>query len=287
MSLTQPELLNLPRNLVKSYRRFYRASTRYNPSSRSILKPMTTAKETIKFLAPTLTSLKDQNIETYATALVDAVAAAIFKDLAAIRDKHAQGFAQIKNLRLQNTCVIEFSRLYVEEVFINHFQCQTSELYSEKAIGLIEDTCEFIYRLMQDNENQTRKSVNESNIDSFQDFPGFAELPNIEIEDRWSVSVNSSTEILICGPGFLEMLIKKEEDATFQKEENDFITQEIVTQPLPNSERLELIITTNESKTLSKLYLGSNISWILPNTFAFELKNALLAEEYFEFEIAE
>lgn len=248
---------------------------------------MTTAKETIKFLAPTITTLKEENLKEYATALIDAVSAAIFKDLAAIRHKNAEGFAQIKNLRLQNTCVIEFSRLYVEEVFINHFQCQTSELYSEKAIGLIEDTCEFIYRLVQDNENQMRKSVNETNIDAFHDFPGFAELPNVDTEDCWSVSVNSNTEILICGPGFLEMLIKKEEDATFQKEENDFITQEVISQKLLNNERLELIITTNELKTLSKLYLGSNISWVLPNTFAFELKNALLAEEYFEFEIAE
>jgi hypothetical protein len=248
---------------------------------------MTIAKETIKFTAPNIATLKEMNLEEYTNSLVYAVSAAIFKYLEDISYKNTEGFARIKNSRLRNTYVIEFSRLYVEEVFINYFKCQTSELYSEKGIGIIEDTCEFIYRLVQDNENQTRKNVNESNIDDFQDFPGFAELTNKEIEDRWSVSVNSSTETLICGPGFLEILIKKEEDTTFQKEENEFLNQEIVTQLLANDEKLELIITTNESKTLSKLYFGSNISWTLPNTFAFELKNALLGEEYFNYDEGE
>ena len=273
MSLSNPELLNLPRNLVKSYRRFYRASTRYNPSTRSILKPMTTARETIKHLAPTLSKLRSQSLEEYANVLKDAVSAALDKDLRAIRENKAGGFINIKDISLQTVEVKEFAKLYVEDLFIHHLQSNTENLYSERSIGLIEDTCEFIYRLMQDRENEILRNKDPKEL------KGDLGFDETAYEDKWVITYPSEEELLIEGPGLLEILISNKRKADYDTTENEYFSQETIRQQVEGFLNLELIITTNELKSLCKLYLGTKVSWSVPYKFAVKLKNLLLKVE--------
>jgi CRISPR type I-D-associated protein Csc3/Cas10d len=72
MTITNHSPINPPYTLVLLYRKFYRADSKYNPSTQSVLKPVITARETVKYA-----SLKDTE------ELVTAVAGAIEKDMRA------------------------------------------------------------------------------------------------------------------------------------------------------------------------------------------------------------
>jgi CRISPR-associated protein Csc3 len=142
--MNQVSPLNHPKKLVELYRKFYRANTRYNPKANAVLKPIDVASDTL---------LKAESTVFQGEGLIETVAAEVFKLMDRVRSSTAEGRWQISNREEERQAILEFARYFVVDVFEKSFNSNRARM-SGKQINLIRDTCEFLYRLEQDKENQ-------------------------------------------------------------------------------------------------------------------------------------
>lgn len=151
-TLTTESALNHPKMLTELYREFYRANKRYNAKSNAILKPIDIAAETI---------LKAETSMFHGEALVTVVAAEVFKLMDRVHNSTAEGRWIVGDREKERQLVLDFARYFVVDVFENAFAGDRARL-AGRQINLIRDTCEFLYRLEQDKENQEHSEAKNS-----------------------------------------------------------------------------------------------------------------------------
>jgi CRISPR-associated protein Csc3 len=150
-TLTPDSSLNHPQQLTDLYRRFYRANKRYNPKANAVLKPIDIAADTI---------LKAETSLFHDDALVTVVAAEVFKLMDRVHASTAEGRWVISDREKERQAVLAFARYFVIDVFEKAFAGDRARL-AGRQLNLIRDTCEFLYRLDQDKENQEIKAKGE------------------------------------------------------------------------------------------------------------------------------
>lgn len=156
--LNPDSALNHPQTLTDLYRRFYRAGKRYNPKANAVLKPIDIAAETI---------LKAELSMFYGEALVNAVAAEVFKLMDRVRASRAEGYAPMRDREQERQAVLEFAEYFVKDVFEGAFAGDRARL-AGRQLNLIRSTCEFLYRLAQDKENRALKAQGDAAADEFE-----------------------------------------------------------------------------------------------------------------------
>ena len=145
--------LNHPKKLTELYRLFYRANKRYNPKSNAVLKPIDIAAETI---------LKAEMSVFSGDTLIAAVAAEVFKLMDRVHANTADGRWIMSKREQERQAVLDFARYFVGEVFEKSFAGDRARL-AGRQLNLIRDTCEFLYRLEDDKENQDREAKSTGN----------------------------------------------------------------------------------------------------------------------------
>ena len=145
--------LNHPQKLTELYRRFYKANKRYNPKANAVLKPIDIAAETI---------LKAESSVFQGETLVMAVAAAINKLMDRVHNSTAEGrwVYNSQQREEERQAIVEFARYFVEDIFYQNFASDRARL-AGRQLNLIRDTCEFLYRLEEDKQNQQKPSSEE------------------------------------------------------------------------------------------------------------------------------
>ena len=138
--------LNHPKNLTELYRRFYRANKRFNPKSNAVLKPIDIAAETI---------LKADSCMFGGEVLTSTVAAEVFKLMDRVHSSTAEGRWIMNKREEERQAVLEFANYFVVEVFEGSFKSDRARL-AGRQLNLIRDTCEFLYRLADDEEHKVR-----------------------------------------------------------------------------------------------------------------------------------
>ena len=138
--------LNHPKNLTELYRRFYRANKRFNPKSNAVLKPIDIAAETI---------LKADSCMFGGEVLTSTVAAEVFKLMDRVHSSTAEGRWIMNKREEERQAVLEFANYFVVEVFERSFKSDRARL-AGRQLNLIRDTCEFLYRLADDEERKAR-----------------------------------------------------------------------------------------------------------------------------------
>ncbi|MEN8446709.1 MAG: type I-D CRISPR-associated protein Cas10d/Csc3, partial [Cyanobacteria bacterium J06555_13] len=151
-NLTTESALNHPKQLTELYREFYRANKAYSPKANAVLKPIDIAADTL---------LKAESSMFHGDALIAVVAAEISKLMDRVHNSTAEGRWVISDRENERQKVLDFARYFVEEVFEGAFSSDRARL-AGRQINLIRDTCEFLYRLEQDKENQKRKAEKEA-----------------------------------------------------------------------------------------------------------------------------
>jgi CRISPR-associated protein Csc3 len=154
-TLTTNSALNHPKKLTDLYRQFYRANKRYNPKANAVLKPIDTAADTI---------LKAETSMFHDEALVTVVAAEVFKLMDRVHASTAEGRWVISDREKERQAVLDFARYFVIDVFEKAFAGDRARL-AGRQLNLIRDTCEFLYRLEQDKENQDVKVMGDATAD--------------------------------------------------------------------------------------------------------------------------
>ncbi|MEB3182480.1 MAG: type I-D CRISPR-associated protein Cas10d/Csc3 [Nostocaceae cyanobacterium] len=146
--------VNQLRELTRLYRRFYRAKSQYAKAN-AILKPIDEAADIIlKF---------DKGLANNTEALTDVVAARLSKLMTNVRRKAAEGKPTLKlvdgkwkpalNPEEERQAVYEFAKFFVEDIFEGSFKSDRARLAGTQ-LNLIRDTCEYIYRVAEDEEKK-------------------------------------------------------------------------------------------------------------------------------------
>lgn len=144
--------LNYPQELTQRYRGFYRANKRYNPKANAVLKPFDVAADTI---------LKAESSVYQGETLVIVVAAEISKLMDRVHASTAEGRWVTQNREEERQKILDFARYFVLDVFEGAFKSDRARL-AGKQLNLLKDTCEFLYRLEQDRENQDFRARGET-----------------------------------------------------------------------------------------------------------------------------
>jgi CRISPR-associated protein Csc3 len=157
LTVGEESSLNHPKKLTELYRRFYKANKRYNPKANAVLKPIDIAKNTILNADPSFRG----------EALVAAVAAEVAKLMDRVHSSTAEGRWVISRREEERQAVLEFAQYFVVDVFEQSFAGDRASL-AGRQINLIRDTCEFLYRLKDDQENRDRgdKSADDASDES-------------------------------------------------------------------------------------------------------------------------
>lgn len=136
--------MNHPQRLVDLYRAFYRADKAYQPSARKCIQPLYEAFDII--------CRSDSSMRS-AEFLSGAVAGRISKLMEQIHAGNgALGRWVLTDRAAERQAILMFSRYLVVDVFYGSFNGDLGR-FAGKQRGYLEDTCEFIYRTMQDSEN--------------------------------------------------------------------------------------------------------------------------------------
>jgi CRISPR-associated protein Csc3 len=154
LDIQEQSPLNHPAKLTELYRQFYRANKSYNPKANAVLKPIDVASSTILKADPSFQG----------EALVHVVAAEVCKLIDRVHASTAEGRWILKDREEERQKILEFANYFVKDVFVETFKGDRARL-AGRQINLIRDTCEFLYRLEQDQENQARKAQGEVIID--------------------------------------------------------------------------------------------------------------------------
>jgi len=154
LDIQEQSPLNHPQKLTELYRDFYRANKSYNPKANAVLKPIDVASSTILKADPSFQG----------EALVHVVAAEVCKLIDRVHASTAEGRWILKDREVERQKILEFANYFVKDVFIETFKGDRARL-AGRQINLIRDTCEFLYRLAQDQENRDRKAKGELTIE--------------------------------------------------------------------------------------------------------------------------
>jgi CRISPR-associated protein Csc3 len=138
--------LNHPQKLTDLYRKFYRAKDRFKPKANAILKPIDIAADTI---------LKADLIG-FEGSLVNTVAAEVTKLMDRVHSKTAEGRWEMSDREEELKAILEFAQYFVVDVFEMAFAGDRARL-AGRQLNLLRDTCEFLYRLENDKDNQDYK----------------------------------------------------------------------------------------------------------------------------------
>jgi CRISPR-associated protein Csc3 len=157
--------VNHPQKLTVLYRYFYRAKSPFKPNANAVLKPIDIAAETI---------LKAESTVFYGETLVLAVAAEVCKLMDRVHASTAEGRWVMSNREEERQAVLSFAMYFVNDVFEGAFAGDRARL-AGRQLNLIRDTCEFLYRLAQDKENQEWRKNNPDKVKN--------KSPEDELED--------------------------------------------------------------------------------------------------------
>ena len=152
------EKVNQLRKLTELYRRFYRAQTKgKSPKANAILKPIDEAGDVILKI--------DKCIASDADALIDVIAARLSKLMNNVRRRTAEGKPTLTLVdgkwkpaltsEEERQAVYDFASYFVKEIFVGCFKSDRARL-AGRQLNLIRDTCEFLYRLADDEERKAR-----------------------------------------------------------------------------------------------------------------------------------
>ena len=146
--------VNQLRELTRLYRVFYRAKSQYAKAN-AVLKPIDEAADVILKL--------DKNLED---SLTDAVGGRISKLMNNVRRKAAEGKPTLALIdgkwkpaltpEQERQAIEEFAKSFVKIIFEGSFKSDRARLAGTQ-LNLIRDTCEFLYRLEDDQERRERK----------------------------------------------------------------------------------------------------------------------------------
>ncbi|NWF60121.1 MAG: type I-D CRISPR-associated protein Cas10d/Csc3 [Fischerella sp.] len=150
------ETMNQLRKLTELYRRFYRAKSSYAKAN-AILKPIDEAADVILKI--------DKAIASDAESLTDVVAARLAKLMNNVRRRAAEGKPTLTFVdgkwkpaltpEEERQAVYDFANYFVKEIFEVNFKCDRARLAGTQ-LNLIRDTCEYLYRLADDEERKNR-----------------------------------------------------------------------------------------------------------------------------------
>jgi CRISPR-associated protein Csc3 len=167
----EEKAVNQLRELTELYRRFYRAKSQYAKAN-AILKPIDEAAGVILKL--------DKALASDSKSLIDVVAARLSKLMSNVRRKAAEGKPTLTFVdgkwkpaltpEEERQAVYRFAEYFVKEVFEGSFKSDRARLAGTQ-LNLIRDTCEYIYRLLDDEERKKRPA----------DEPD--EIPGVDAED--------------------------------------------------------------------------------------------------------
>jgi len=166
----QGKAVNQLRKLTELYRRFYRSKSQYAKAN-AILKPIDEAADVILKI--------DKSMASDTESLIDAVAARLSKLMNKVERGAAEGrrtfilvdgkWKRALNDAEERQAVYEFSKYFVKDIFEESFKSDRARLAGTQ-LNLIRDTCEYLYRLADDEERKARP----------QDEPD--DLPELELE---------------------------------------------------------------------------------------------------------
>lgn len=152
----QGESVNKLRQLTHLYRRFYRAKSQFAKAN-AILKPIDEAADVILKFEKTLANDTE--------SLIDVVAARLSKLMNNVRRKTAEGKPTLTFVdgkwkpaltpEEERQAVYDFASFFVKEIFEENFKGDRARLAGTQ-LNLIRDTCEFLYRLADDEERKNR-----------------------------------------------------------------------------------------------------------------------------------
>ncbi len=158
------ETVNQLRKLTELYRRFYRAKSSYAKAN-AILKPIDEAADVLLKI--------DKAIASDTDSLTDVVAARLSKLMNNVRRKAAEGKPTLTLIdgkwkpaltsEEERQAVYEFSRYFVKEIFEGSFKSDRARLAGTQ-LNLIRDTCEYLYRLADDEERKNRPQAEPEDI---------------------------------------------------------------------------------------------------------------------------
>ncbi|MEQ9486669.1 type I-D CRISPR-associated protein Cas10d/Csc3 [Coleofasciculus sp. F4-SAH-05] len=157
------EAVNELRELTRLYRVFYRAK-RPSAKANAILKPIDEAADVILKIDKAWITTSDSQINQ--EVLIDVVASRLSKLMNNVRRRAAEGkptlaFVDGKwkpalNSEAERQAVREFSQYFIEVIFAGKLKCDRARLAGTQ-LNLIRDTCEYLYRIADDQERQERK----------------------------------------------------------------------------------------------------------------------------------
>ncbi|MEH2238884.1 type I-D CRISPR-associated protein Cas10d/Csc3 [Nostoc sp.] len=164
--------VNQLRELTSLYRQFYRAQTKGKPpKANAILKPIDEAADVILKI--------DKAVASDAESLTDAVAARLSKLMNKVERGAAEGrrtfilvdgkWKRALNDAEERQAVYDFAKYFVKDIFEESFKGDRARLAGTQ-LNLIRDTCEYLYRLADDEERKARP----------QDEPD--DIPELELE---------------------------------------------------------------------------------------------------------
>lgn len=146
--------MNQLRELVRLYRRFYRAKSPYAKPN-AVLKPIDEAADVILKI--------DRALVTEEQALMDVVAARIARLMTNVRRRTAEGkptllcidgkWKPALSLEEERQAIYEYATFFVKELFLETFKGDRARLAGTQ-LNLIRDTCDYLYRLIDDEERQ-------------------------------------------------------------------------------------------------------------------------------------
>lgn len=149
--------MNQLRELTKLYRRFYRAKSQYAKPN-AVLKPIDEAADVILKI--------DKALACCPNSLTDVVAARIAKLMTNVRRKTAEGkptllcvdgkWKPALTSEEERQAVYDFAQFFVKEIFEGSFKGDRARLTGTQ-LNLIRDTCDYLYRLEDDQERQALK----------------------------------------------------------------------------------------------------------------------------------
>lgn len=136
---------NIFEDIVNKYRAFYRADKQYEPSSRKCVQPLSIALDAIA-----------KNHRSSNEELTQIIAGEIGKLMDQVRSNTALGHWVEPDRSKERQLVVEFANFIVCEVWQDRYKKNTAAFTGNKS-KLIQHTCEFIYRTIQDEENAKDK----------------------------------------------------------------------------------------------------------------------------------
>jgi CRISPR-associated protein Csc3 len=146
--------VNQLRELVRLYRRFYRAKSPYAKPN-AVLKPVDEAADVILKI--------DKALVAEEQALIDVVAARIAKLMTNVRRRTAEGkptllcidgkWKPALSLEEERRAIYEYATFFVKALFLETFKGDRARLAGTQ-LNLIRDTCDYLYRLIDDEERQ-------------------------------------------------------------------------------------------------------------------------------------